>query len=31
MKPGGTWQLPQRKRTTKPAEDDPNNLPGLIR
>ena len=24
------WQLPQGKRTTKPAEDDPNNLPGLI-
>jgi hypothetical protein len=24
------WQLPQGKRTTKPAEDDPNNPPGLI-
>jgi hypothetical protein len=25
------WQLPQGKRTTRPAEDDPNNPPGLIR
>jgi hypothetical protein len=24
------WQLPQSKRTTGPAEDDPNNPRGLI-